>query len=62
MEKIKEYFSIYCQGTKALNEETNRFIKDGWQPMGGIAITYIDHTDEKGNQSKVVFCAQAFVR
>jgi len=43
--KIVEYRTILGEDTLELDESVNHFITEGWQPLGGVAVSY--HEDNK---------------
>lgn len=38
MQKILEYKIVYASNSQFLEEEVNKAIKEGWQPLGGAFI------------------------
>lgn len=53
--KIKQYWLVTSDSQEELMDKVNVMIKDGWQPLGGVAIrTYMIGTGWT--------CAQAMVK
>lgn len=51
---MKEYMIIEEDSTVKLQEEVNVYIKEGWQPLGGVCAIYgkydnSDMPDKSGN-------------
>ena len=40
MSKIKRYEVVYANSEQAFVEQINRMIKEGWQPLGGMAANF----------------------
>ena len=40
MSKIKRYEVVYANSEQAFVEQINKMIKEGWQPLGGMAANF----------------------
>ena len=40
MNKITRYEVVYANSEQAFVEQINRMIKEGWQPLGGMAANF----------------------
>jgi hypothetical protein len=43
MRIIKEYKILSSEGTEILETRIQKYIELGWQPLGGVSITCLDH-------------------
>lgn len=57
---MTEYIIVHAEGTQPLTEKVNEYIKEGWQPLGGVTVVQIDYTEQ--NLGKDVRWAQAMVK
>jgi hypothetical protein len=58
MKKISDYVVISSCFQKKFNEEANKLIREGWQPLGGVSISHQGPEDGSGSTE----FAQAMVR
>jgi hypothetical protein len=42
MKKVIRYEVIYANSEGEFVEQINKMINEGWQPLGGVGITYIE--------------------
>ena len=61
MDNVKEYKSVAAWGTDELNVIINKLIKEGWKPIGGIAMTYAVVT-QAPNKAQGFMFSQAMVK
>jgi hypothetical protein len=40
--KIQRYEVVYANSEGEFVQQINKMIGDGWQPLGGVGITYIE--------------------
>ena len=40
--KIQRYEVVYANSESEFVQQINKMIKEGWQPLGGVGITYIE--------------------
>ncbi len=40
MSKILRYEVVYANSEQAFNEQINTMIREGWQPFGGISVSF----------------------
>ena len=40
--KIQRYEVVYANSEGEFVQQINKMISDGWQPFGGVGITYIE--------------------
>jgi len=40
--KIQRYEVVYANSEAEFVQQINKMIKEGWQPLGGVGITYIE--------------------
>jgi len=40
--KIERYEVVYANSEAEFVQQINKMIKEGWQPFGGVGITYIE--------------------
>jgi len=40
--KIQRYEVVYANSESEFVQQINKMIKEGWQPFGGVGITYIE--------------------
>ena len=57
--KIIEYAILYAKNTAELDDEVNTWIKEGWQPFGGIGVEAMSAEDW---DDKYTFLYQAIVK
>lgn len=66
MSTIAEYQILIANTPAELETQVMQAIKKGWQPLGGVSITYSDFhsTDHRGdcNDNSVLMLAQAVVK
>ena len=60
MENVASYTILTKGGHEPLATEVNRFIKNGWQPQGGVAVN-IHLVNVSTGQTQTVF-SQAMVK
>ena len=58
--KIIKYEVVTSTSLIDINDEINRQIQNGWQPLGGICRNYIDKEEESGDYQESEY-AQAMV-
>jgi hypothetical protein len=49
--KIQRYEVVYANSEQAFVEQINEMIKDGWQPLGGMAANF----QSNGNFQQAVY-------
>jgi len=53
--KVKEYYITHSSSSMALYQAVDKFIQDGWQPQGGMAVTIDLNGEETFYQALVKY-------
>jgi hypothetical protein len=63
MSKVIRYEVVYGNSEQAFVQQVNDMIKQGWQPIGGIATTYIEKTQQAvSHQAMVLYKSNSDAR
>lgn len=55
--RITHYLTLIAEDSDDLDKQANQFLKGGWQPHGGVALS-----EYRANDSTITVLAQAMVK